>query len=137
MSLSTILSHCIAQWKEEGLELGSPISEDEVRRVWAELNQETSADVVELYTTIGGFHEYTFDDDLFWSLWPWQYLQERNKELHREGIVFCDHSIEIDCWEIRYETRQHSSVWSSHGYKTWSSLEEFFKQYLEDPWQLL
>jgi hypothetical protein len=137
MALSHVISRCIAKWQSEGVVLDPPIAEDEVRGVWASCKREPSSDVLQMYAAVGGFHDYTFDEEFFWSLWPWEWLKERNQESPRDGIMFCDHSIEIVTWELRYETSKHSSVWSSHGNQTAPTLERFLEQYLDDPWQLM
>jgi len=137
MALSDVLSRCIGQWQSKGITLAPPIAETEIRRVWGGLRREPSADVLELYATVGGFQDYTFEEDFFWSLWPWDWLQKRNEESPRDGIMFCDHSIEIVTWELRYETAKHSSVWSSHGDQSAPTLESFLDRYLQDPWQLM
>lgn len=137
MTFSTVISRCIDKWQAEGLELAQPIAADEVRRVWSEFETELSADVLQLYSTIGGFQDYTFDEDFFWSLWPWDWLQERNREDRGAGVMFCDHSIGIETWELRYEDSKHSSVWSSDGKQTAPTLESFLNLYLQDPSQLL
>lgn len=112
--------------------------ESEVRRVWHEFGSQASADVVTLYSTLGGFQDYHFfTDDFYFSLWPWSWLQKRNREDRHRGVVFCDHSIESVTWELRFENEQTSSVWSSHGERTAPSLKSFLELYLEDPWQLL
>ena len=137
MALSDVISRCIAKWQAEGLTLAPPIAEDEVRRVWAGFKTEPSAEVLQLYMRVGGFQDYTFEEDFLWSLWPWDWLRKRNQESPREGIMFCDHSIEIVTWELRYETSKHSSMWSSHGNQSAPTLESFLDRYLENPWQLI
>ena len=137
MALSDIMSRCIAKWRAEGITLSPPITETEVRRVWAALEREQTADVVELYATVGGFQDYTFEEGFYWSLWPWDWLRKRNGESARDGVMLCDHSIEIVTWELRFETGKHSSVWSSHGDQSAPTLEAFLDQYLDDPWQLM
>ena len=137
MAFSDVLDRCLVKWGADGVTLASPITEDEVRRVWAGFKRELSADVLHMYATVGGFQDYTFEEEFFWSLWPWDWLKNRNRESPRDGVMFCDHSIEIVTWELRYETSQHSSVWSSHGVQSAPTLECFFDRYLENPWQLM
>ena len=137
MAFSEVISRCSDKWRAEGIKLAPPITESEVRRVWCELQSQVSADVLALYTTIGGFRDYTCDDELFWSFWPWDWLQQRNQEDPKSGVTFCDHSIEVITWELRYENEQTSAVWSSHGNRTAVSLESFLESYLKDPWKLL
>lgn len=140
MALSEILDRCADQWQLQGVSLAPPIDEAEVRRVWNGLGQGLSADVLCLYTTVGGFTDYEseFKEDFFWSLWPWDWLQKRNAEDTGDGVMFCDHSIEIITWEFRYEDESRSSVWNVQQLEqVASSVESFFQRYLEDPWQLL
>ena len=57
--------------------------------------------------------------------------------------MFCDHSIEVANWEVRFEDDLRSSVWNvrasgAEGAEmTAPSLEMFFRLYLENPWSLL
>ena len=137
MSLPAVITRCCEKWRAEGIALAPPIEESEIRRTWSEFRSPVSADVLLLYATIGGFQEYYLDDDMAFSLWPWDWLRKRSRETPRNGVVFSDHSIEVVTWEFRFETEQTSSVWSSHGEQTAPTLETFLEQYLNDPWQLL
>jgi hypothetical protein len=140
MSLPQVLDRCIDKWRGQGVSLSAPISEAEIRRVWKRLDRRLSSDVACLYTTVGGFgQDYgEWDEDFYWILWPWEFLQERNFEERVDGVMFCDHSIEIAVWELRYEDDDHSSVWRAHwNSKVAETLESFFEQYLENPWKLL
>lgn len=137
MPLSDVLARCIDNWTAQEIEVAPPISEHDVRCVWKRLGMELSADVLELYSFLGGFQDYVADEEFFWSLWPWALLERRNAEDRGAGVMFCDHSIEVVTWEIRYHNPQTSSVWSCHGARTAPTLEAFFELYLEDPWQLL
>lgn len=137
MALSGLISRCISKWQAEGLVLAPPIAADEVRRVWSSFHQEVSSDVLLMYGTVGGFLDDVYDERFFWSLWPWDFLEKCNNESPCDGVAFCDHSLQIVTWELRYESPQHSSVWSSHGNRSAPTLEAFLGQYLDDPWQLL
>ncbi|MBL8848307.1 MAG: hypothetical protein JNG89_01425 [Planctomycetaceae bacterium] len=135
--LTCVLRRCIAKWQDEGISLAPPVAGDEVCRVWQAFGTEASADVLQLFATVGGFQDYEFDDDFLWSLWPWEWLTKRNTESPGEGVMFCDHSIGVVTWSLRYETPIHSSIWSSHGVLTAPTLQLFLEQYLRNPWQLL
>jgi hypothetical protein len=137
MVLNEVIAHCVEKWRSHGITLAPPIPEQEVRQVWEQLHSDVSADVLLLYTTIGGFDEYVFEKDFFWSFWPWDWLRKRNREEPGIGTKFCDHSIEIVTWELRYEDSEVSSVWSSHGARSAPSLQSFLESYLDDPWNLL
>ncbi len=138
----------MAQLKEFGYHRRSRRSR--CRRVWEHFGQRLSDDVLLFYITVGTFAEYEFDVEFFWSLWPWEYLIEWNSEDSTTGIQFCDHSMKIVNWELRFEDQQHSSVWSFRpeygpGFglvnynpdKVAPDLETFLHMYLEDPWQLM
>lgn len=70
MPLSDVLARCIDNWTAQGIEVAPPISEHEVRRVWERLGMELSADVLELYSFLGGFQDYVADEEFVWSLCP-------------------------------------------------------------------
>jgi len=138
MDFEDVLTLCIEKWRGEGIALAPPVDEAEVRSVWECLGGRTSEDVVRLYTTIGGFAEDDYDSTLFWSLWPWDMIRQENLGRRGEGVLFCDHSIRVIDWEIRFEDDRRSSVWQvTDSSMTAPSLESFFRLYLEDPWQLL
>jgi hypothetical protein len=138
MAFSDTLIRCKASWQKQGIRLGPALSEDMIRETWSRLGRRVSRDVVALYSTLGGFAEYELDSDFFWSLWPWTMVKERNQVKLGDGVLFCDHSIEICTWELRYESDDISSVWLiQHGHQTAPSLEMFFESYLQDPWTLL
>ena len=137
MAFSETLSQCTALWRAQGVSLGPPRSEAEIRHLWSELGHRISDDVLTLYSTLGGFAEYEFDGtSLDWSLWPWDWLIKRNREERRSRVMFCDHSIEIATWELRYRNKDVSSVWL-YDHPTAPSLESFFNTYLDDPWKLM
>jgi hypothetical protein len=142
MTYEDVLVRCITKWRDEGIALSPPVEEVEVRRVWDGFGKQVSEDLVRLYSTVGGFAGYEFDDEFFWSLWPWDMLYQRNTERRGEGVMFCDHSIELATWELRFEDAQRSSVWrvgTLYGDPVMAapSLESFLRLYLEDPWLLL
>src|ERR1700732_1788971 len=114
MALDEVLSRCITKWRAESSPLLPPVTEPEVRRVWNSRGWRLSDDVLCLYTTVGGFADWVYLADFYWCLWPWNGLQQRNAEGPSQGIKFCDHSIDIVVWELRYEDERHSSVWRSY-----------------------
>jgi hypothetical protein len=142
MGFEDVLSGCIAKWRRYGIALAPPVDETAVHRAWDDFHQRASEDVVRLYTTVGGFAQYEFEDDFFWSLWPWDMILSENSARPGEGVIFCDHSIEVATWELRFEDDRRSSVWTvetlySDPKMTAPSLESFLRLYLEDPWSLL
>jgi hypothetical protein len=137
MSFADTLTKCAALWASQSIATGPPVPEEVIRETWSAFGQRVSQDVLTLYSTFGGFARWEFDEEFFWSLWPWDLLIERNKEERQTGIMFCDHSIEVLTWELRYENEEVSSVWSTtRKDQTALSLESFLEVYLNDPWQL-
>jgi len=139
MALEEILARCIEKWRGAGIALSPPVEEAEVRRVWDGFGKHVSEDVVRLYATFGGFQEYVDDGGtFFWFLWPWEMVCQENTDERVEGVMFCDHSIRVVTWELRFEDERQSSVWTTdHNSMSAPSLESFFRLYLEDPWELL
>lgn len=71
-------------------------------------------------------------------MWPWEWLLESNQNVSQTGVMFCDHSINVCTWELRYENPDVSSVWLvQQDCRIASSLEKFFEKYLADPWLFL
>jgi hypothetical protein len=145
MAFDKVLNLCLEKWRDARIALAPPIPEKEIRRTWERLRKNLSDDVLRLYTTLGGFEEYRLDEPFFWCLWRWDYLQATNSRHPSEGVSFCDHSIDLIRWELRFEDARTSSVWTlgfgaydgQPARKTTDDLETFFQKYLDDPWDLL
>jgi hypothetical protein len=143
MGLDYIRALCIEKWRRERLTLLPPAEQTEVRRTWDGFGKQPAKDIILLYTTVGGFANHAMDDVFFWTLWRWDELRDENAEYQREGVMFCDHSIQAVNWEVRFEDDLRSSVWnvgcfgSDRPIMTAPSLQVFFEIYLEDPWLLM
>ena len=142
MAVEDVLAVCIEKWRREGIPLLPAVEEAEVRRTWEGFGKQAAEDVVRFYSTVGGFVEYEFDDRFFWSLWPWDLLRQENTDRQGDGVMFCDHSLQVITWELRFEDDVRSSVWTARELyadpeMTAPSLESFLRIYFEDPWQLL
>lgn len=138
MAFDAVLARCIDAWRGEGLPLAPPRREAEIHEAWGRFGHRASEDIIQLYTTIGGFAELFDDDRFFWSLWPWDFLIEENRRWPGAGVRFCDHSIHVFDWELRYEDERQSSVWQlTDGWETAPTLEAFFETYLDDPYRLI
>lgn len=66
--LSEVLARCMAAWERDGIRLGPPVPKAVVQQTWASFGHRASADVITLYSTLGGFAEYTLDSTSFWCL---------------------------------------------------------------------
>jgi hypothetical protein len=139
MSFGEILAQCMEKWRGTGITLLPPSDDDEIREIWGRLGHRVSEDILLLYTTVGGFDEGQWDrDEFYWSLWSVPRLRQENLGCPTGGVQFCDHSIQVITWELRFEDERRSSVWQVEDEaRSAPSLELFFQTYLEDPWQLL
>ena len=77
MPLDDHLALCIEKWRRQRIALLPPVEEAEVRRAWDSFGQQAAADVVHLYTTVGGFADHEMAEPFYWSLWSWGQLLER------------------------------------------------------------
>jgi hypothetical protein len=76
MPLDDHLALCIEKWRRQRIALLPPVGEVEVRRAWGSFGQQVAADVVRLYTTVGGFAGYEMAEPFRWTLWHWyQHLE--------------------------------------------------------------
>ncbi len=138
MAFEYVLAQCIEKWRGEAV-LFPPVAEAEIHRIWGGCGRRAAKDVICLYTTVGGFADYTPDSDFYWSLWPLGVIRDENFERQGEGVMFCDHSIQVVNWEVRFEDDLRSSVWNvgcfgaARPEMTAPSLEIFFQLYLEEP----
>jgi hypothetical protein len=140
LAIKVILSQCIERWRRQNIPLGAPIPESEISRVWDSNGYLLSDDVRTLYSTVGGFAEWVYVEDFFWCLWPWNHVVQENRKRAGTGMRFCDHSIGVVTWELRFEDHVNSSVWITDiqsAQQIAPNLEAFFCMYLENPFQLL
>jgi hypothetical protein len=142
VALDQVLTGCVEKWRREVVLL-PPVTEAEIHRIWSGCGSRAAKDVICLYTTVGGFANYEFEPDFYWSLWPLDLIRDENTERKGQGVMFCDHSIQVVNWAVRFEDDLRSSVWNVGQFgvesaeMTAPSLEMFFRIYLETPWLLL
>ncbi len=84
MSKMDAFSSLVDQWRANSVSLLPPASLDEVAKVFAELQQPLSRDVLRLYTQVNGFEEYETDN--VWSWWSLSRVLEEN-QTHRPKMV--------------------------------------------------
>ncbi|HEX3448820.1 MAG TPA: hypothetical protein VHS97_11235 [Isosphaeraceae bacterium] len=142
MPLDNLLALCIEKWRRQGIGLLPPVEEVEVHRAWGSFGQQAAADVVRLYTTVGGFAGYEMADPFYWSLWDWDQLLDENTQRPGAGVMFSDHMLRSIDYELRFEDELRTSVWHLGRFGpelpelVAPSLDMFFRLYLEDPWTL-
>ncbi|HUE12727.1 MAG TPA: hypothetical protein VMR25_01065 [Planctomycetaceae bacterium] len=140
MAIEEVLNQCIQKWRSANIALAPQVPKTEVFRVWECNGHRLSDDVLALYSTVGGFADWHYEEDFFWCLWPWNGLQEENQKEPGAGMLFCDHSIRAVTWQLRFEDQKHSSVWTADVVaprQVAADLESFFRAYLDNPWKLL
>lgn len=135
--LNEVLHRVARKWEKEGLFVAPSHSEEQIRRVLAELVKTVSADVIEVYRTLDGMADGKMDENLlcFWNLE--QLVVENSAKRHEELTFFGDFLIYSHLYGFRYENEYASSVYSdfeSENYaKVADSIEEFLNIYLTEP----
>jgi hypothetical protein len=132
--LSQSLKQVIESWQKGTLELLPPATPERIHAVLQDIGQKASADVIELYTTTGGFDDM---DGHFFCLWSLDRILKENAATDRPGWAFADELIESHLYRLLYKNELESSVWIYDGRElvcqVASSLAEFFHLYLNDP----
>jgi hypothetical protein len=129
----------VERWKAEGLVLLPPEPETAVLESFARLGAVATADVISMYSILGGMHEM---DKEYWRLWPLSEVQSENDPGVATGVLFSDYL--ISCWSYRLIANKDNTSSVVADYfdnnqctRVASSLEQFFGKYVEDPYQLL
>ena len=136
---------CVVEyWRRESIPLLPGEPESEIRRTFAELHYPVTPDVIRLYSLTGGFRDLDTDRD-YWSLWPLDYLRERNQNSGNDFVWFSDFLICSHVYAFQRETDETSSVYIGwypfdgsrseplRRDRVAGSLATFFEIYLSDP----
>jgi hypothetical protein len=135
MTLSNAIDRALRTWREAGIALLPPASYAAVRKTFADLGCDTSADVLSLYATSGGFRDDCHDSHV-WSLWSLDRIRRENENRNRPDPAFADFLICSHVYRFRYETPEVSSIWMDPGpesRRVASSLAEFLELYQSQP----
>jgi hypothetical protein len=129
--ISESLKLAIESWQQGGwLDVYPPADPERIHAVMQTIGQRPSADVVELYTTTGGFGGMCKHGLTLWSL---EEILQNNAGIDNPRWAFADGLIESFRFRLQYENELVSSVWVDHGgdftYEIAPSLEEFFHLY--------
>jgi len=129
----------IDRWRHEGVVLLPPEPASVVRESFAKIGAAPTSDVVSMYAALGGMREM---DREYWRLWSLPEIQVENATGISTGILFSDYL--INCWSYRLvqNANDTSSVVADHfDYKQCipvaNTLEEFFRMYAENSYQVL
>src|SRR5688500_2641875 len=101
MSLTDVIARAVQAWTAEGIPLLPPASEASIRSVFDRRRQRPSADVIALYSTVGGFKDYA-DDKYMWSFWSLERVGSESVS-QPPGIIFSDAIIQAHVYRFRYE----------------------------------
>jgi hypothetical protein len=119
-------------WKQDGLDLAEPLSENEVIDNFGKLGTLISRDIIDVYSNLGGMSDNDSDSILF-SFWTIEKIIEEN-ESNSEFIFFADFLIESHLYGFKFENENVSSIHIHYGKndteKVADSFEEFFEIYL-------
>lgn len=129
----------IDRWKAENLTLVPPAPKAQILETFESLGSTATADVIALYTSLGGMREM---DKALWRLWPLEEIKAENSELSSHGVLFSDYLICCWCYRLKANPDGTSSVLEdrfdgSAPRLVASTLEAFFLSYLADATRLL
>ena len=126
-----------AEWRARRVPLLPPVAEPELAKLFADLGCPLSADVRDLYTTVGGFADGAEDE--MWTLWSPRLIRDENESEHRPFVMFADYLLGSHVYCFRYETAERSSVYISYDGRSLereaiaTSVAEFFEKLLCSP----
>ena len=131
-----LIRRVVEDWERRGIELLPGIEKNHLIETINGMDCKVSRDVMELYTSTGGFAEYETDEHL-WSLWSLSRLVSENADYERPYILFADWAVSAWCYCFRYESEQTSSILVDYFDGTnprivSPSVDAFFSQYLQD-----
>jgi len=92
------LEQLVERWRIAGLKLVAPAAEAEVRATFQAVGAKATADVIALYTAVGGMLQM---DDELWRLWPLDEIKAENTELSSSGVLFSDYLIASWCFRLK------------------------------------
>ena len=88
------LAALLSRWESEGAKPLPGEGAEAVRDAFQSLGVTPTADVVLLYTTVGGMQSM---DDEYWRLWSLEEVRSQQRSEH--GVLFGDYC--LFCWEYR------------------------------------
>jgi hypothetical protein len=133
------LDDLIDRWHAEGLHFLPAASEVEVRNVFRAIGAEATADVITLFTSIGGMGEM---DKEFWRLWTLDEIKSENTEHSPNGVLFSDYLVASWCFRLKANSDGTSAVLvdyfdGSDPVVVANTLSEFFRLYSTDATRLV
>ena len=141
MDLSADLRALLPRWRIDGADMLPPSDPAHIEAVFSRLGQPATAEVLTLYTTLGGMA--TMDGE-FWRLWSLGEVERANQGPPSEwGVQFADFLTHSHVFRLRTTDSGQSEVFAdslqlgSPPVRVAASLSEFFALYLQRPEQVL
>lgn len=122
------------KWHEECLKLAEPLLEEEIIEKFTNLGILLACDVIEVYSTIGGFDEDDMDSECL-TFWTVEKVLREN-DFNAEKVFFADFLIDSHQYYFKYKSPKNSAIYACYDetdrYKIADSFDEFFELYLKD-----
>jgi hypothetical protein len=131
------LETLIHRWNGQNLDILPGCSVPDIHTAFSQEGSKASADVIALYSAIGGMLESEHDAE--WRLWTPAEIASENREPSFFGVLFSDHLISSWCYRLKYETESRSSVYiddldpKSPPMKLFDGVEELLYALATDP----
>jgi len=141
MDLSADLRALLPRWRIDGADMLPPEEPAQIEALFARLGQPATAEVLTLYTTLGGMATM---DGAFWRLWSLKEVSRANRGPPSEwGVQFADFLTHSHVFRLRTTASGQSEVFAdplhpdSPPVRVAASLSEFFALYRQHPDQAL
>ena len=121
------------RWKLDGVRLALPPTKEELIEDFANLGILLSQDVIETYSSLGGFKEDALDSECltFWTVKKKLWENERNAKY----VFFADFLIDSHHCAFKYKNIENSMIYVCYSetdrYKISATFAAFFELYLE------
>ncbi len=129
----------ISFWHSQGICFDAPVTEIDIKSLFADCGRSVTADVLELYQRVNGFADGECCWN-HWSLWSLAKIREENQFNPSQDIWFADYLINSYYFSLHPEDSQSSSVhvqvYDKRGvdtFKVADTLTEFLRLLLSDP----
>jgi hypothetical protein len=122
-------------WKNEGLKIAEPLSENNVVESFANLSILLSQEIIDVYSNLGGMIDEDMDSVCF-SFWTVERILTENKP-NSELTFFADFLINSHWFGFKFENESVSSIhiyWQENQIeKIADSFDEFLATYTTNP----
>ena len=122
-------------WKNQGLNIAKPFSENDLVESFAGFGIVISKEVIDVYTNLGGMIDDNMDAICF-TFWTVKKILSENKP-NSELTFFADFLIYSHLYGFKFENENTSSIhiyWGENQIeKIADSFDEFFENYLTNP----